>query len=85
MDEREISTELNEKKSKYPKTITEFIETVRERSLPEPEPNLTRNEVSDSHTVTSVAVPAKDELGVRSSNENSFPNMFNIFEPVELR
>jgi hypothetical protein len=62
-----------------------FIEIVKERRLPVPELNLTSNEVSDSHFVLSVDEITIDELGVRSSNANSFPNMFMISEPVELR
>jgi hypothetical protein len=62
-----------------------FIEIVKERRVPVPELNLTSNEVSDSHFVLSVDEIANDELGVRSSNANSFPNTFMISEPVELR
>lgn len=64
---------------------TVFIEIVKERRLPVPELNLASNEVSDSHFVLSLDEIANDELGVRSSYANSFPNMFMMSEPVELR
>ena len=81
----EMTIESNEKKSKYPKITTTFIDIIIERKLPVPELNLTRNEVSDNHLVISVDDAATDELGVRSSNANSFPNRFRILDPVELR
>jgi hypothetical protein len=56
--------ESNEKKSKKPYTMTTFIEIIKERVFPEPELNLTCNDVSDSHLVHSVVEPAREELGV---------------------